>query len=154
AMLCSGSTATLAPTKPILSFGFTSFIACATLTSLAKDGVEVCITTSSYSLASGRTSSRVVPAGGASINRLPGISAAGWASQVGYQNDRISRRAWYRAPAPPSKPSYDGGWRNSVRSPGARSGTGGTPLAGHQGRGPARAQAPQREQPEPGVREL
>ena len=23
-----------------------------------------------------------------------GTSAAGWASQVGYQNDRISRRAW------------------------------------------------------------
>ncbi len=93
ARLCSGSTATLAPTKPILSFGFASFIACATFTSLAKDGVEVCITTSSYSFASGSTSSSWIPAGGASINLLPGTRAAGWASQVGYQNERISRRA-------------------------------------------------------------
>ena len=45
--LASGSTATLAPIRPILSFGLASFSASATLTSLAKDGVEVCITTSS-----------------------------------------------------------------------------------------------------------
>ena len=45
--LCSGSTATLAPTRPILSFGLASFNASATLTSLANDGVEVCMTTSS-----------------------------------------------------------------------------------------------------------
>ena len=32
-------------------------------------------------------------AGGASISWLPGTSAAGCASQVGYQNERISRRA-------------------------------------------------------------
>jgi len=45
--LGSGSTATLAPTNPILSLGLASFSASATLTSLAKDGVEVCMTTSS-----------------------------------------------------------------------------------------------------------
>ena len=39
--LSSGWTATLAPTKPTLSDGFASFIASATRTSLAKDGVEV-----------------------------------------------------------------------------------------------------------------
>src|ERR1700691_4384177 len=61
-------------------------------------------------------SSRVRPAGGASTSLLPGTRAAGWASQVGYQYERISRRAWYLAPAPPSKPSKDGGLRNSVRS--------------------------------------
>ncbi len=33
------------------------------------------------------------PAGGASTSRLPGTSAAGCASHVGYQNDRTSRRA-------------------------------------------------------------
>ena len=34
------------------------------------------------------------PRAGASTSRLPGTSAAGWASQVGYQNERISRFAW------------------------------------------------------------
>src|SRR5260370_12730390 len=64
------------------------------------------------------TSPRVSPAGGASTSLLPGTRAAGWASQVGYQYKRISRRAWYRAPAPPSNPSKDGGLRNKVRSMG------------------------------------
>jgi hypothetical protein len=36
----------------------------------------------------------VRPAGGASTSFEPGTSAAGWASQVGYQNDLISRFAW------------------------------------------------------------
>jgi hypothetical protein len=35
-----------------------------------------------------------MPAGGASISLLPGTSAAGCASHVGYQKDRISRFAW------------------------------------------------------------
>jgi hypothetical protein len=39
-------------------------------------------------------SSSVSPRAGASIRRLPVTIAAGCASQVGYQNDRISRRAW------------------------------------------------------------
>ena len=55
------------------------------------------------------------PAGGASTSKLSGTIAAGWASHVGYQYERISRVAWYRAPAPPSKPSYEGGFRKSVR---------------------------------------
>ena len=45
--LSSGCTATLAPTKPIFSAGFTSFSAAATFTSEANDGVEVWITHSS-----------------------------------------------------------------------------------------------------------
>ena len=39
------------------------------------------------------------------MSLLPGTMAAGWASQVGYQYERISRVAWYLAPAPPSKPA-------------------------------------------------
>src|SRR4029450_9160259 len=42
---------------------------------------------------------------------------AGYASQVGYQNDQTSRFAWYRDPAPPSKSSYEGGLSSSVRIP-------------------------------------
>ena len=34
-----------------------------------------------------------MPCGIASISLESGTSAAGWASQVGYQNERISRRA-------------------------------------------------------------
>ena len=83
---------------PIRTFGFSSFKRSATRRSLPKEGVLVCITTWSYSRASGATRSTVRPSGGASIRRLPGTSAAGWASQVGYQNERISRRAWYRDP--------------------------------------------------------
>jgi hypothetical protein len=39
------------------------------------------------------TVSSLSRAGGASISLLPGTSAAGWASQVGNQNDLISRLA-------------------------------------------------------------
>ena len=49
---------------------------------------------SSNSSARATTSSQVRSAGGASISTLSGISAAACASQVGYQNERISRRAW------------------------------------------------------------
>ena len=41
-----------------------------------------------------RVSSTVKPSAGASSTRLPGTSAAGCASQVGYQNERIPRFAW------------------------------------------------------------
>src|SRR5262249_27085318 len=44
----------------------------------------------------------------------PSTRAVGCASHVGYQKDRTSRRIWYRAPAPPSKPSNDGACRKSV----------------------------------------
>ena len=89
----SGSTATWAPTIPTRSCGFSPFSRSATRRSLPKEGVLVCITTWSYSRASGATWSTVRPSGGASTSRLPGTSAAGCASHVGYQNDRISRRA-------------------------------------------------------------
>src|SRR5580700_10530130 len=112
----SGCTATFGPTKPIMIAGFSALRASATFTSPAKVGELVCRTAISYSRASGRTSSRVRLAGEASTSLLPGTRAAGWASQVGYQYERISRLAWYLAPAPPSKPSKDGGLRNSVRS--------------------------------------
>ncbi len=92
--LSSGCTATLAPTMPISSDGLASFSIAATLTSEAKEGVEVCITTMSRSRMSSRIGSMPIRAGGASISRLSGISAAGCASQVGYQNDLISRLAW------------------------------------------------------------
>ena len=75
------------------ALGFSRFKRSATRTSLPKEGVLVCITTWSYSRASGATCSTVRPSGGASTRRLPGTSAAGWASHVGYQNERISRRA-------------------------------------------------------------
>ena len=93
ARLSAGCTATLAPTKPIFSDGLASFSACATFTSEAKDGVEVCSTTMSCSIAAFSTGSIPIPAGGASISLLPSTKAAGWASQVGYQNERISRLA-------------------------------------------------------------
>src|SRR5262249_45676688 len=110
----SGDTATCAPTNPISSAGFARFKASATFTSDGKDGVEVWSTASSYSPERGSTSESDSPRAGASTSRLPGTSAAGCPSHVGYQNDRISRFAWYRAPAPPSNPSYDGGFRNNV----------------------------------------
>ena len=40
-----------------------------------------------------RTSSSVSSSGGASISVLSGTNAAACASQVGYQNERTSRRA-------------------------------------------------------------
>src|SRR5579862_4037048 len=53
---------------------------------------------------------------GASISLDSGTNAAGWASQVGNQNERISRLAWYREPAPPSNPSKEGACKNKVLS--------------------------------------
>jgi hypothetical protein len=90
----SGATATAAPTMPIINRGFSALSASATRTSPAKDGVLVCMTQRSYCRASGRISSSVSPSGGASTSREPGTSAAGWASHVGYQKERISRFAW------------------------------------------------------------
>src|ERR1700735_435844 len=110
----SGSTATWAPMKPTLTFGFCSLMRRAHSTSLGSDGVLVCMITRSCPTAVFSTSSVERPWGAASTSVLPGTSAAGWASQVGYQNDVTSRFAWYRAPAPPSNPSNDGGLRNRV----------------------------------------
>ncbi len=90
----SRATATAAPTMPMSRRGFSALRASATATSPGNDGVLVCSTQRSYCRAKGRTSSRANPSGGASISREPGTSAAGWASQVGYQKERISRLAW------------------------------------------------------------
>ena len=92
--LPSASTAALAPISPALSAGFASLSAAIALTSEANDGVEVCSTARSKFFASAATSASEVPCGGASISLLSGTRAAGCASQVGYQNDRISRFDW------------------------------------------------------------
>ncbi len=92
--LFSGSTATFAPMKPILMFGLMALIISAVFTSDLNDGVEVCITTRSRFFNSGMMSANFRSCGGASINLLPSTSAAGWASQVGYQNERTSRFIW------------------------------------------------------------
>ncbi len=75
--LFSGSTATFAPIMPIFSAGFAAFSASAVFTSAEKDGVEVCITTRSRRLASGRISASARRCGGASISFDPATIAAG-----------------------------------------------------------------------------
>ena len=80
--------------KPALRFGLAAFIASMTLTSDLKDGTEVCATTRSKSFAWATTSASVVSCGGASISLEFSTSAAGCASQVGYQKLLISRLAW------------------------------------------------------------
>src|SRR5271166_2360311 len=52
--------------------------------------------------------------GGASRRRAPSSIPVGYASQTGYQYDSISRVAGQREPAPPSKFSNEGGFKNSV----------------------------------------
>src|SRR5438270_4997969 len=59
-------------------------------------------------------SSAVMWWGGASNRRAPSSMPVGYASQTGYQKLSISRVAGQREPAPPSKFSKDGGFRNSV----------------------------------------
>ena len=93
ASVASGSTAALAPIMPIFRLGLSALSASAVFTSLEKDGVDVCITTSSRLAASGAMSGNLSRCGGASMSLEPSTSAAGWASQVGYQKDWISRRA-------------------------------------------------------------
>ena len=92
--LFSGSTATLAPIRPILALGLTALIISAVFTSDLKEGVEVCITMRSRFLTSGTMSSNFSRCGGASISFEPSTRAAGWASQVGYQKERTSRFIW------------------------------------------------------------
>ena len=83
-----------APTKPMRTPGSAAFSAAAVCASWATDGVEVWMTISSWPAARRMTSSSVSSSGGASISVLSGTSAAACASQVGYQNERTSRRAW------------------------------------------------------------
>src|SRR6202162_2502565 len=92
--LSCGWTATVAHMKPILRPGFSSFIALAVFTSLKKDGDEVWRTRSSNCRAYGAISAKLSPWGGASTSLESGTRAAGWASQVGYQKERTSRRIW------------------------------------------------------------
>jgi hypothetical protein len=77
----------LAPIRPAFRFGFAALSASTTFTSDANDGVDVWSTTMSKSLACRTTSSRPVRCGGASMSLEFSTRAAGWASQVGYQND-------------------------------------------------------------------
>ncbi len=84
----------MAPIRPAISFGFLAFSASIVFTSDLNDGTEVCSTTRSKSLAWATISGSLMSCGGASISLEFGTRAAGWASQVGYQNDLISRLAW------------------------------------------------------------
>jgi hypothetical protein len=63
--------------KPILQVGLIALIFSAVLTSDLNDGVEVCITMSSWRLMSASMSLNVRPCGGASISFEPSTSAAG-----------------------------------------------------------------------------
>src|SRR5262249_24348244 len=91
--LPAGSTATLAPTNPALSAGLTALSALTVSMSEANDGADVCSTARSQSRAQPAICASFKRCGGASTNVLFSTSAAGCASQVGYQNERISRRA-------------------------------------------------------------
>src|SRR5580700_6356379 len=51
---------------------------------------------------------------GASNSRAPSSIPVGYASHTGYQKLSISRVAGQREPAPPSKFSKEGGFKNSV----------------------------------------
>ena len=90
----SALTATFAPMSPAFRLGLAAFSASMTFTSDLNDGTEVCATTRSKSFACATTSASEVLCGGASISLEFSTRAAGWASQVGYQNDLISRLAW------------------------------------------------------------
>ena len=72
----------------------TAFSALMHFTSESNEGTEVWTMHSSKSFAWATTCSSVMSAGGASISLELGTSAAGWASQVGNQKERISRLAW------------------------------------------------------------
>ena len=92
--LSCGSTATLAPMKPILAVGLSARIMPAVFTSDLKLGVEVWMTMKSCDFTSSSMSSKVSRCGGASMILEPGTMAAACASQVGNQNDFTSRFIW------------------------------------------------------------
>ena len=69
-------------------------MASATLQSFFSDGVEVLMMTWLKSFAMASVSATPMSCGGQSSNLEFGVSAAGCASQVGYQNVVTSRRAW------------------------------------------------------------
>ena len=78
---------------PIITDGLRFFRSCANIASVGNDGVLVWMMTRSYCCAISSAASTDSPSAGASSTRLSGTSAAGCASQVGYQNERISRFA-------------------------------------------------------------
>jgi hypothetical protein len=80
-----GKTIVCAPTKPIFVSGFCALMASATLQSFFSDGVEVLMMTWSKSFAMARHLARSMSCGGQSSSLEFGVSAAGCASQVGYQ---------------------------------------------------------------------
>src|ERR1700690_3540805 len=80
-----GNTIVWAPTKPIFVAGFCALMASATLQSFFNDGVEVLMMTWSKSFAMARHLGKSMPCGGQSSSFELGVSAAGCASQVGYQ---------------------------------------------------------------------
>ena len=90
----SAFTATFAPIMPASRLGLAAFSASIVFTSDLKDGTDVWTTTWSKSFACATTSARPILCGGASISFEFSTSAAGWASQVGNQKERISRLAW------------------------------------------------------------
>ena len=90
----SGSTATLAPMKPIIASGLRALISSAVRTSWPKLGVEVWRITSSLPSTSWAMSFHDKSCAGASISFEPSTIAAGWASQVGYQKLLTSRFIW------------------------------------------------------------
>ena len=67
------------------------------------------MTQSSKPFARWRTSWRSRSSAGASMSLELGIRAAGWASQVGYQKDRISRRRLVAGSRSPVEPCERGG---------------------------------------------
>src|SRR5689334_23271363 len=85
-MLSTGSTATLAPMKPILEVGLRSRIIADVRQSDLKLGVEVWMTINSCAFTSASMSLKDRLCGGASISLEPGTMAAACASQVGNQN--------------------------------------------------------------------
>src|ERR1700677_4341578 len=89
--VASALTAALAPINPTFRAGLASLRAVIAFTSDAKDGVDVCTTARSKFFACAVTSASVVLWGGASMSLLSATSAAGCASQVGYQKDATSR---------------------------------------------------------------
>src|ERR1700760_1634419 len=93
-MLSMGSTATLAPMKPILAVGLMARTMAAVLQSDLNDGVEGWITINSCAFTSSSMSLNDRLCGGASIRREPGTIAAAWASQVGNQKLFTSRFIW------------------------------------------------------------
>src|SRR5262249_12697734 len=82
--------------------------------SLWNPVVDVNTTTNSYVRAMSIVCCTVILCEQESSRRLSGSMPAGYVSHTGYQYDSTSRVAGQREPAPASKPSKLGGFRNNV----------------------------------------